>query len=123
MPETMANWLMETMRPRMRAGEISAMYIGEVIDAAPTPTPPMTRKTTKVAKLGGNAVPMADARNMTAAMSRTFLRPRASLRAPAEAAPIAQPSSALEAAHPLYAAVSAKRFSRNPIAPEMTAVS
>ena len=30
----MANWLSETMRPRIRAGLISAMYIGLVIEAA-----------------------------------------------------------------------------------------
>ena len=31
MPEIMANWLTETKRPRLCAGEISAMYIGNVI--------------------------------------------------------------------------------------------
>ena len=46
MPKTMANWLTDTMRPRIRAGEISAMYMGELIEAAPIPTPPRMRKTT-----------------------------------------------------------------------------
>ena len=35
MPDTIANWLIETIRPLMRAGDISAIYIGDVIEAAP----------------------------------------------------------------------------------------
>ena len=38
-----ANWFNDTKRPRILAGLISAMYIGLVIEAAPTPKPPNIR--------------------------------------------------------------------------------
>ena len=44
MPSTMLNWVTATSRPRRRAGEISAMYIGETTEAPPTPMPPTKRK-------------------------------------------------------------------------------
>ena len=34
-PTTMANWLSETSLPRRCAGEISAMYMGEMPEARP----------------------------------------------------------------------------------------
>ena len=43
MPKMMANWLHETSVPRIFAGEISAMYIGQTAEASPTPMPPMMR--------------------------------------------------------------------------------
>lgn len=39
----MANWFHETRLPRRPAGAISAMYIGDSIEASPTPIPPMIR--------------------------------------------------------------------------------
>ena len=52
-----------------------------------------------------------------------FLRPNRSLITPAPHAPIAQPNSAQAAAQPFIPSSSMNRFWRNPIAPEMTAVS
>ena len=76
MPNTIANWFSETIRPRIGAGEISAMYIGELIEAAPTPMPPSKRKATNQNNVGGSAVPMAETRNSTAAISNILRRPK-----------------------------------------------
>ncbi len=56
----MLNWVTATRRPRRRAGEISAMYIGETTDAAPTPRPPRKRKARKDDQLQATALPMAE---------------------------------------------------------------
>ena len=105
MPEMIANWFTETMRPRMRAGLISAMYIGLVMDAAPTATPQRMRNDTNSTRLRGIAVPMADTKNNTAASSSTFFRPSQSLSTPAPAAPSTQPSNVQLAAQPVAAAL------------------
>ena len=36
----MVSWLTETSRPRIWAGDISAMYMGEMAEASPIPNPP-----------------------------------------------------------------------------------
>ena len=123
MPVTIANWLTETMRPRIRAGEISAMYIGEAIEATPTPTPPRMRKTTKRPNESASAVPTAETRNRMPERTWVFFRPAKSLTNPATDTPITQPSKALEAAQPFMAAFSLKCSCRKPMAPEITAVS
>jgi len=107
----------------MRAGLISAMYMGEEMEAAPTPIPPMMRKMTKMPIVGGTAVPMAEIRNMTAPRIRTFFRPKRSLRAPAAPAPRAQPSRAQPVAQPSQLASSVKWALSGPIAPLITPVS
>ena len=123
MPKMIANWLSETSRPRIRAGLISAMYIGLVIDAAPTPSPPRMRYRTNSVTLRGMAEPIAEIKNSTAEIISTFFRPRRSLSVPAITAPNTQPTSALLAAQPFSAALSSKCVCMNPIAPLMTAVS
>ncbi len=72
----MANWLIETIRPRIRAGEISAMYIGEVIEAAPIAKPPRMRKTTNIVTLCGSAVPTAETRKNNAGQDQHLLPPQ-----------------------------------------------
>lgn len=119
----MANWFTETMRPRIRAGVISAMYIGDASEATPTPTPPRMRNTTKTQNRCGNAVPTAEARNSTPASTSVFLRPNRSLNTPASRQPTTQPSSAQAAAQPLSAGLRAKCACKKPMAPEITAVS
>ncbi|MNI55242.1 hypothetical protein D3C73_1101780 [compost metagenome] len=42
-PRTMVSWLMATNLPRLSAGLISAMYMGESAEARPIPMPPMMR--------------------------------------------------------------------------------
>ena len=39
----MANWFQLTNVPRMLLGAISAMYMGQMAEANPTPMPPNTR--------------------------------------------------------------------------------
>ena len=102
----MANWFAETMRPRMRAGLISAMYIGLVIEAAPTANPQRMRKRTNWARLDGTAVPMAETKNRTPERISTFLRPHRSQRVPASQAPSPHPRSVQLAAHPVWAGLS-----------------
>ena len=45
MPVTMLNWKSAVSRPRLSAGEISAMYTGAAIVEMPTPNPPIRRAT------------------------------------------------------------------------------
>ena len=123
MPEMMAIWLSETNRPRRWAGATSAMYSGESIDAMPTPSPPTNRAITNSEKVRGRADPMADTANSTADSSRTLLRPKRSLKGPAQAAPIMHPTRTLETAQPFQTSFSSKRVTRKSIAPEITAVS
>ncbi len=60
MPSTMLSWVTATSRPRRRAGEISAMYMGETTEAPPTPMPPMKRKKRSEAQSQATAHPTAD---------------------------------------------------------------
>ena len=39
----MANWFHDTSVPRRLEGATSAMYMGQMADAMPTPMPPMMR--------------------------------------------------------------------------------
>jgi len=48
MPITMFSWLNDTIRPRTSGAASSAMYIGAMISAAPTPRPPSMRAATSV---------------------------------------------------------------------------
>lgn len=108
MPDTIANWLTETILPLMRAGDISAIYIGDVIEAAPTPIPPIILKIMNIVKFLGKAVPRADAKKKTADKIRTFFLPSKSLSIPAMETPMMQPTRAQEAAHPVSVGLSAK---------------
>ncbi len=39
----MANWFHETSMPRTSEGATSPMYMGQMAEARPTPTPPIIR--------------------------------------------------------------------------------
>ena len=119
----MANWLTETIRPRSRAGLISAMYIGLVIEAAPTPIPPIMRKIMSWLRVRGIAVPMAETKNRIAERISTLRRPKRSLITPAPATPMMQPTRAQAAVQPFVTRLRSKWVSRNSIAPLITAVS
>ena len=56
----MLNCVTATSRPRIRAGDISAMYIGDTTDAPPIPIPPMKRKNKRECQSHGKALPTAD---------------------------------------------------------------
>jgi hypothetical protein len=84
----------------MRAGDISAIYIGEVIDAAPTPTPPIILKITNIVTFFGSAVPTAETKNRIAATISVLFLPNQSLSSPAIETPMVQPINALAATQP-----------------------
>ena len=114
---------MVTIFPRIGAGEISAIYMGAAMDAAPTPMPPNIRNTINWLNVSGNAVPNADIKKKIPANTKVFFLPNLSLSKPAIATPIMQPTSAEEAAQPVAAGVNSKWNCKSPIAPEITAVS
>ena len=64
---------MLTKRPRMAAGEISAMYIGETTEASPMATPATMRKALNSVMLRGRAVPTAAIANSNAASEERLL--------------------------------------------------
>ena len=107
-PEMMANWFSVTILPRIRGGVTSAMYIGEMIDAAPTPMPPRILKMTKNASVGAPDVPAALTRKQTEANRSPDFLPSRSLNQPAIPAPKAAPSRTHEEAHPSMAGVMVK---------------
>ena len=123
MPPTMAIWFTATIRPRMCAGVISAIYIGVEMEAMPMPNPPMKRKQMKVQMSFGTAVPMAEARNIAAARNMASRRPKRSEIGPTSSTPAAHPTSTQPEAQPFMKSLSAKRAVSGSMAPEMTPVS
>src|ERR1039457_3899288 len=101
MPMTMVSWLMETSLPRICAGAISAIYIGERLDARPMATPPKMRHAMKMVKLLASALPREVTAKTSAATINNRLRPNLSLNAPAINAPTKQPISAQLLAQPI----------------------
>jgi hypothetical protein len=99
-PITMVSWLIDTNRPRAWAGEISAMYMGERLEANPMPTPPSNRNTLNHAKLHARPVPTAESVNRNPDRISRRRRPNRSLNAPDTTAPTKQPTRALLVAQP-----------------------
>ena len=83
MPITMLSWLNETIWPLILGGETSAMYMGAIMRAAPTPIPPIIRAITSTRKVGARAEATAETANNTAAYLSTSRRPILSLKGPA----------------------------------------
>ena len=83
MPSTIVNWLMATIRPRICAGEISAMYMGDNIEAIPTPMPAQSLAAIKVSLENANAIASEEIANIAAAINNPGLRPYLSDTAPA----------------------------------------
>ena len=123
MPPTMAIWFTATIRPRMCAGVISAIYIGVVIDAMPMPTPPRNRNRMNIWMSFGIAVPMAEARNIAAARNIAGFRPNRSESGPTISTPAAQPISTQPEAHPFIRSLNPNRAVNGSMAPEITPVS
>ena len=91
---------MDTNRPRKCAGAISAIYIGDKLEAIPMAKPPTKRNTLKKVKECTAPVPTAVQINNPAAKIKIGLRPKRSLSLPALSAPNKQPIKALLIAHP-----------------------
>ena len=122
-PVTMANCCSEPRRPRIRAGEVSAIYVGAITDATPTPIPPTTRNATINQTLSARPVPIALMKNSTAAIFMTEIRPIRSARRPAVMAPAAAPSNAEATAKPSAALLMPKWLWIEATAPLITALS
>src|SRR5687767_4691183 len=103
MPITIANWYRLTNVPRIFAGEISEMYKGESIEAAPIPKPPINLANTNCVRLAGIAAPSDEMIKSSAVIIKTFFLPILSLKYPAPIAPNTQPQIALLAAQPIIA--------------------
>ena len=120
---------METNLPRICAGAISAMYIGERLEANPMARPPKIRQTTKMQNEDSpaNPVPSEEIAKRNADNTSNRLRPKRSLRTPEANAPD-QASDAVRAmrhgcqpAAAMLRSVSAqKTFRRKALAPPMT---
>ena len=88
---TMLSWFSETSLPRMAAGAISAIYIGDKFDASPMAAPPTMRQATNGEKRLASPVASDDTVNSTADRISSRLRPNRSLNAPATSEPARQP--------------------------------
>ena len=97
---TIVSCWIDTNFPRTDAGETSAMYIGERLEARPIPNPPSQRKPLNAMKSQANAVPIAEDGEQQARQNQQPLATQRSLSVPAMAAPNRQPSSALLIARP-----------------------
>ena len=123
MPVTIANWFTLTSRPRMRGGEISAIYNGESVEASPMARPPTRRAITNCVRSRGSAAAIDEAVNNAAAASSTRFLPKRSLVNAAKLAPRTHPSSRLLAPISVCESFSANWRLRKTMAPLMTAVS
>ena len=113
----MANWFHETSMPRTSEGATSPMYMGQMADARPTPTPPMTRYMLKAMSSWKQGLPCSKKRNSgviepraemkksnPATMSER-LRPRFEANRPLRAEPMIQPIRAEAEVKPCRASV------------------
>jgi len=96
-PITIVNWLIATIRPRICAGEISAIYKGDNIDAIPTPAPAKNLAIIKISLVGAIAIAIEERANKDAAVNRPGRRPYFSATHPATR----QPAIAPKARHPV----------------------
>jgi len=76
------------------------MYIGESIDAIPTPIPPMKRYITKAVNVGQTTHRKAETVKRSAESIKIDLRPYLSLNHPAIETPATHPTSAELTYHP-----------------------
>ena len=58
-----ANWFQDTSVPRLLAGATSAIYIGQMAEAMPTPMPPSTRYRLNATHSPWEATPLGKKRN------------------------------------------------------------
>src|SRR5450432_2053454 len=101
MPMTIVNWLSETRRPRHSAGLISAIYMGETLEASPMAEPPTILQKTNPVKVCAQPVKTEETANRKADRIRVFLRPKRSVKRPEASEPTRQPSRAQLLAQPM----------------------
>ena len=120
---TMVSWLIATIRPRKGAGETSAMYIGDIIDAIPTPIPATKRNAINKVRLAEKAIAKEEMAKMAAAVSKDGLRPYFSDRLPASKQPAMQPNANTPVVNPSQYSFNPNCSLKNGNAPEITAKS
>ncbi len=123
MPEVIANMLTATSAPRTRAGTSSAMYIGEMKEARPIPSPLTTLPAINHATVGAKAVPMALAAKIMPAQMSGLRRPKRFVRTPPAVAPTMAPIKTMLTTISSMVAERENWFWTNRMAPEITPVS
>src|SRR6187399_1912448 len=113
----MKSWLDDTMRPRHADGEISAMYMGAVMNTAPTPKPLRSLATINVAKFSDNAASVDATMNMQVARRNIVRRPKRSASGPVTKMATLAAIAIEVTAQPTSNALSAKCAWMNPTAP------
>ena len=96
------------------------MYIGETVEARPTPMPPTNRQTTKSTRPRAAAQPTAESMNNREETIKVRFRPRLSaIHTPARG-PNGQPKTALPMTAPYQNGLSENSAFRKITAPEMS---
>src|SRR5690349_7327207 len=96
----MVSWLIATILPLRCAGEISAMYIGESIDAIPTPRPAQHLAAINKSREGAKAIASDEPAKIKAANNKPGRRPYLSATVPAIRQPNMAPNAKLPVANP-----------------------
>src|ERR1700730_2967187 len=119
----MASCCKVVRRPRIAAGDTSAMYAGATTDAAPTPNPPMRRKMKNISADCDAPAPAAPTANSTAVSSISGFRPIFSAYCPASSAPMADPTNTEETDNPVPTPEEPNSWLKAATVPLMTAAS
>src|SRR6187399_799049 len=114
---------MATIRPLYLAGAISAIYIGESIEAIPTPMPAINREAIKKSLLGAKAINKEEIPKIEAAIRSPGFLPFLSAIFPAVMQPIIAPNAKLPVAKPSQYSVRLNFSFKKGNAPEITAKS
>ena len=120
---TIVSWLMATILPLKCAGEISAIYIGDSMEAMPTPIPAQNLDAIKISLVGEKAIAKDERAKITAAINNPGLRPYLSATIPATTQPAIAPNARLPVAKPSQYSFSSNCFCRKGNAPAITAKS
>lgn len=123
MPNVMANWYRATIFPRIADGETSEIYMGETIEATPTPTPPISLYKTSSLKELQSAQPKAEIKKKKADKIKILFLPNRSDNSPANNTPITHPTKAELTNHPSCTASNLNCSCTKDMVPEITAVS
>ena len=111
------------MRPRTLAGTISAMYMGETMDTAPTAKPKNVRAVASMPTDPDRAHQMEPNTKMMPPAISVKRRPNLSAMRPAVSAPTAAPTSSIEVTHPSWWALMSNAGLIKSKAPDITPVS
>jgi hypothetical protein len=119
----MLNCATATNLPLNLPGEISAMYIGAITEAAPIANPPKSLEKRSVHHPFDNAHPRAEMKYNAPQIKSMTRLPRISPGLPTAIDPITVPHKAIDTVTPRVASVRLKCCVMNFVVPEITAVS